>query len=187
MSHWKIMKEKETELYFLTATIIEWTPIFTSPKYSDIIIQSLKYCQRAKELRIAGYVIMPNHIHMIVAGTLVHPLSDTMRDFKQFTARKIISKLKDDRRINELMIFQKAAMGNERGNTHKVWIEGNHPILVEEGFMFKEKLIYIHNNPVRAKIVQHPENYLYSSARNYAGLESMLEIEMLTTTWKTTS
>ncbi len=180
MSHWKIIEEHETSFYFLTATIVDWTPIFLSEKYFDIIIQSLKYCKKEKELRLVGYVIMPNHIHLIAAGTQLHPLSDIMRDFKQFTSRKIIEELKNDTRVNELSIFQSAANLDNRGNTHKVWIEGNHPVLVEEGFMFKEKLLYIHNNPVRKGFVQLPEHWMYSSARNYIlNDHSILHIECL--------
>ncbi|MBI5215969.1 MAG: transposase [Ignavibacteriae bacterium] len=167
MSHWKIIEEKETEFYFLTATIVDWTAIFLSHKYFEILIQSLKHCQEKKELRVAGYVIMPNHIHLIAAGSLTHRLSDTMRDFKRFTAGKIIETLQEDHRTSTLMIFQQAALLEERGNEHKVWIDGNHPILVEDGFMFQEKLKYLHDNPVRKGYVDQPEHWVYSSARNY--------------------
>ena len=70
----------------------------------------LLHCQENKNLRIAGYVLMPNHLHLICAGSRTHPLSDTMRDFKQYTAKKIIEELTLDRRSKEIKIFQMAAL-----------------------------------------------------------------------------
>ncbi|MBI1804735.1 MAG: transposase [Ignavibacteria bacterium] len=180
MSHWKIIKEKETELYFLTATIVEWTPIFLSHKYFGVIIESLKHCQDKKELRIAGFVIMPNHLHMIAAGSTSHPLSETLRDFKHYTAVQIIKTLQEANQTRMLNIFQQAAAMDERSNIHKLWNEGNHPILVEDEYMFREKLNYLHDNPVRKGFVEQPEHWLYSSARNYIlDDHSVLKIECL--------
>jgi putative transposase len=180
MSHWKIIKEKETEFYFLTTTIVEWTPVFLSHKYFEIIIESLKHCQEKKELRIAGYVIMPNHLHMIAAGSASHPLTETLRDFKHYTAAQLIKTLQEENQTRTLAIFQHVAEIDERGNSHKVWIEGNHPILVEDEHMFREKLNYLHDNPVRKGFVEQPEYWLYSSARNYIlDDHSVLKIECL--------
>ncbi len=174
------MKEKETEFYFLTATIVEWTPIFLSQKYFEIITESLKFCQTKKELRIAGYVIMPNHLHLIVADTSSFPLSDTMRDFKHYTARKIVESLKDENRTTFITVLQQAALSDGHGSQHKAWLEGNHPVLVEDGFMFLEKLKYLHNNPVRKGFVDEPEHWVYSSARNYVQRDhTVLRVEII--------
>lgn len=167
MTHWKIIAGKENEYYYLTITIINWLAVFISQKYFEIITSSLKYCQDKKELRIAGFVIMTNHLHLICAGTLNHPLSDTIRDFKQFTAKKIIEALRDEKRNEILSNFREAANEDSRGNEHKIMIEGNHPILVEDEYMFRNKLSYMHDNPVRKGFVSQAEHWLYSSARNY--------------------
>lgn len=167
MSHWKIISGKETELYFLTATIVDWTHVFTSKKLFEVVIDSLRFCQEKKGLTIAGYVIMTNHLHTICAGSREHRLSDTMRDFKQFTAKRIIEEFRKSEQQKILELFRHAAALEGRGNEHKVWIEGNHPILVETELMFREKLEYIHDNPVRKGYVEKPEHWLYSSARNY--------------------
>ena len=53
-------------LNFLTLTIVEWIDLFTRPVYSDIVIESLRYCQKEKGLMAFGYVIMPSHLHLIV-------------------------------------------------------------------------------------------------------------------------
>ncbi|MBI4811564.1 MAG: transposase [Ignavibacteriales bacterium] len=178
MSHWKFIPETEDQLYFLTSSIIYWTYIFNEPTYFEIIIESLKHCQQHKSLIIAGYVIMPNHLHLICAGSKERKLADTMRDFKHYTACKILDNLRLSQRWKELEIFHRAAIKEGKGNEHRFWTEGTHPILVDTEKMFQEKLNYMHNNPVRKGFVAEPEHWLYSSARNYIlGDHSILKVE----------
>jgi len=180
MPHWKFIPETENELYFLTSTVVDWTHIFTEPTYFEIIIKSLSYCQLQKELLIVGYVIMPNHLHIICGGSEKHKLSDIMRDFKQYTARKILDELRANGRWKEIAVFEKAALADGKGNDYKFWTVGTHPILLETAQKFQEKLNYIHNNPVRKGFVDAPEHWLYSSARNYiSGDHSILKVECI--------
>ena len=180
MSHWKIIQGSEEALYFLTATLVEWQYVFVERIFFEIIINSLRHCQSVKELRIFAYVIMPNHLHLIASGTKEHPLSDTMRDFKQFTAKKIIHELQAIHKADILNAFRKAAVVDAKGNDYKIWTEGNHPIILENESMYREKLEYIHNNPVRKGFVEQPEHWTFSSARNYIlNDHSVLKIECL--------
>ena len=159
MSHWKFIPGTEEELYFLTSAVVDWTYIFTEPMYFDIVIECLKYCQTKKGLLIAGYVIMPNHIHLICAGMKGQKLSDTMRDFKHYTAHKILDELKINQREKEIDVFRKAALEEGKGNEHKFWIEGLHPVLVSNECMFREKLNYMHDNPVRKGLVHSWQDF----------------------------
>ena len=61
----------------------------------------------------------------------------------------------------------------------------NHPVELYSNKFIWQKLNYIHNNPVRSGLVKFPEEYRYSSAANYAGQEALLDVEILTTKWKT--
>ena len=61
----RINQENENLNHFLTITIIEWIDIFTKPQYFQIIIDSLKYCQKNKGLLLYEFIIMTNHIHLI--------------------------------------------------------------------------------------------------------------------------
>ena len=56
------------EVYFVTDTVVDWVDIFTRPIYKHIIIESLQYCQKEKGLIIYAWVIMTNHMHMIVGS-----------------------------------------------------------------------------------------------------------------------
>lgn len=69
-------------LHFITITISEWINIFTKPAYCEIIIDALKYCQINKGLIIHAWVIMSNHLHLIVSRNDQPLLSEILRDFK---------------------------------------------------------------------------------------------------------
>ena len=77
------------ELYFTTSTIIDWMDVFTRPLYKHIIVDSLKYCQDSKGLEIYAWVLMTNHLHMIVGTESNHQIGDILRDFKKFTSKAV--------------------------------------------------------------------------------------------------
>ena len=172
----------ENEMYFITSTIVEWVDVFTRPVYKNIIVDSLRYCQEHKGLDIYAWVLMSNHLHAIVSAREGYKLSDILRDFKKFTSKRIIDAIKEEpesRRDWLLYRFEYAGKFRTNIENYKVWQDGNH---AKECFLPNftiEKLVYIHNNPVRASIVEYPEHYLYSSARNYAGLKGLLEIKSI--------
>jgi putative transposase len=158
--------DKEHSLYFCTDTIVGWQYVFTSPPFCECIIDSLKYCQKKKGLRLHAFVIMPNHLHTIISSVDAN-LSNIIRDFKRFTSESITDLVHkaDNRRLLEF--FAEAARFDKRGNQFKIWQGGSHPEAIETGGFFDQKLRYIHENPVRKGFVKNPEDWLYSSARNY--------------------
>jgi len=81
-------------LHFTTYTVIEWLDIFTCPLYKDLIIDSLRYCQRHRGLEPFAYCLMSNHIHLIARAADDYVLSDIMRDFKKFTAKQVFQALR---------------------------------------------------------------------------------------------
>ncbi len=173
--------------YFLTIQIVNWIDIFTKKKYRDILIESLKYCQREKHLEIYGYVIMSNHVHLIVRSGK-SDLSGTLRDFKKFTSKKITEYINhpDERRRKWMLrLFEFEAKKRKKVNNMQMWTHENHAVELYSNTFIFEKLDYIHNNPVKAGIVEFSEHYLYSSARNYAGLSSVLDIVELSRPVKT--
>ena len=75
-------------IYFVTFTVHQWIDVFTRAEYIDILLDSLRFCQKDKGLQIYAWVVMTNHIHLIISSKN-GKLSDTIRDFKKFTAKKI--------------------------------------------------------------------------------------------------
>ena len=178
MSQWKIIPGHF--LYFVTTTIVEWQCVFTSPSFFEIIIESLNYCVACKGLHLHGYVIMPNHAHYILETDEGKKLSDIMRDFNGHTSKQITALLKHEHRTSLLNIFREAAQSDGKGNDHKVWQEGFHPVALETEHFISQKLRYLHDNPVRKGYVDQPEHWRYSSARNYMlGDDSIIKIEHL--------
>lgn len=158
-------------VYFITTTVVEWIDVFTRRQLADVIVESLKYCQKEKGLVIYAWCLMPNHLHMIVSAEKGVGLSDIMRDFKKFTSKKVILTIQ---RINEsrdwmMDKFEFAARIDFKGKTYKFWQDGFHPIRLEDESLIKQKLKYIHQNPVKAGLVIEASYYNYSSAINYEG------------------
>ncbi len=170
--------EDQGSVYFLTFQVVYWIDIFTRQSYRDIILESLKYCQKNKGLEIYGWVIMSNHVHLIVRSAN-YQLSDTIRDLKKFTSKEIIKEIQtgiESRRSWFLDLFSNAASKQNKNGYFQVWKRGNHAIVLYSEHFLKQRLNYIHKNPVNAGIVKNPIDYIYSSAIDYAGGKGLLEI-----------
>jgi putative transposase len=114
---------------------------------------------------------MPSHLHIIVSSHN-NDLSSIMADMKKHTSKQIVKMLdhiNESRKEWLLRAFSKAAKDLSKVKNYKVWQEGNHPILLDRAEIVNEKLDYIHANPVEDEIVDKPEYYWFSSARNYMG------------------
>ena len=162
----------QSGLYFITSTIVGWIDLFIRKKYRDIIIDSLRYCQEHKALRIYAFIIMSNHIHLVVQAGRPDkwPLSAILRDFKKFTANTILDNIDLEPELRRSWLthmFKYYAKYNTNNRVHQVWMQDNHPILLDSQWLIWQKINYIHKNPVVARIVDKPEDYVYSSARNY--------------------
>ncbi len=168
-------------LYYLTLQIVDWIDIFTRQNYRDIFLDSLRFCQQNKGLQVFGYVIMSNHVHLIV-NSPDGELSAIIRDLKKFTSRSIIDSITNGNESRKEWIlnqFKFNAIKHSKQSIHQMWTHENHAIHLFTPKFTWEKLEYIHKNPVRAGIVEKPEEYLYSSARNYADTEALLDVILL--------
>lgn len=165
--------------HFITATVVDWVDVFTRKNYRDIVVECLDFCIKNKSMIFYGYVIMSNHIHMIVQSDDEN-LSDLLTDFKKFTTSKIIQKIKSDpesRREWMLERFQLATETHSRNKNYQFWQYGNHPEEIYSNKFMWSKLDYIHLNPVRAGLVEKASHYIYSSASNYVSDKGLLKIE----------
>ncbi|MCX2680549.1 transposase [Galbibacter sp. EGI 63066] len=171
----------QSKAHFITATVVDWIDVFTRKAYRDVVIDCFKYCIKNKGMILYGYVIMSNHVHMVVQSEKGE-LSDLIRDFKKYTARMILEKIQSEpesRREWMLEHFKKATETHGRNKNYQFWQYGNHAEeIYSSGFMWS-KLDYIHFNPVQAGIVEKASHYLYSSARDYVGNEGMVDIELM--------
>ncbi|RJO65912.1 MAG: hypothetical protein C4523_14870 [Myxococcales bacterium] len=144
-------------VYFITPTVRRWYYLFDRFQRWEILAQSLRFCRENKKVRLYGYVFMLNHLHLIVHAPDV---AGFVHAFKRFTSRALL----DNVRTHEpkaLELFE-----TEQGS-HEIWRRTNMPELIEEEKFFRQKLEYIHNNPVRKQYVYQPEDWYWSSARYY--------------------
>ncbi len=154
---------KKYELHFFTATILEWKHLLANDRYKDIILDTLQYLVANKRIHLHAYVIMSNHLHILWHIINPHKREDVQRDFLKFTAQMVLKDLRNNNPdlLNELYV-------GARDRKHQVW-ERN-PLTVElwSEDVMKQKLDYIHNNPVKAALCSQPEDYKYSSASYYS-------------------
>jgi putative transposase len=163
------IRDKEA-IHFITFAVVEWVDVFTRQVYRNIIVESLRYCQQQKGLRLHAWCLMSNHLHLLLSAKEAN-LSDILRDFKKFTAKQIIVAIQknehESRKEWMLRIFKQQGEANSRNSSYQFWRQENHPKECYSPSFTVQKLLYIHNNPVEAGIVAKPEDYLYSSASAY--------------------
>jgi len=160
--------------HFMTCTVVEWLAVFTRPETVQILLDCWCYQREHAGLRLYGYVVLENHLHFIAQA---HNLNKCVSSFKSFTARQIIDHMQAQHadRLLERLSFSKRAHKTDR--EYQFWQEGVHAELVFSDAMMREKLNYIHANPVKRGYVNLPEHWRYSSASNYMGLAGLIDID----------
>lgn len=170
-------------IYFISFATVNWIDVFTKNEYRDIVIESLSYCQKEKGLVLHAWCIMTNHIHLIISAKEGYDLADIIRDMKKYTSKQLIKVIrenpKESRKKWMLDIFHKAGEYNSNNKYYQFWRQDNRPIEIYSNTVIDQKLNYLHNNPVKAGFVENPEDYVYSSAKDYAGEKGLLDIEFL--------
>ncbi len=166
----------QSKPHFITTTVVDWIDVFTRKGYRDCLIASMDYCIQHKGMVVFAYVIMSNHIHMVVQAKDDN-LSDLIRDFKKHTAKAILHLIQtepESRKEWMLNRFRNAASSHSRNKEFQFWKYGNHPEeIFTEKFLWS-KIHYIHLNPVRAGIVEKASEYVYFSASNYVTEKGIL-------------
>ena len=178
--HYNIRKDKS---YFMTMTVVDWIDIFTRINHKQLIVDSLRHCQQNKGLNIFGWCLMSSHLHLIANTNIPYHLDEVVRDFKRHTSKNLILQIENEAESRREWLLDRFALAGRRhpkNKGHKVWRDKNHAIELYTEKVTWQKLNYIHRNPVVAKIVAREQDYLFSSARNYYGLESVLNIDCLT-------
>lgn len=161
----------------MTCSIVEWMPLFSKPELVAIVLDSLRFLQTQQRLTLYSYVVMENHLHLIAAAD---DLSKEMGRFKSFTARSIVDWLQEHQPGSHwLKQLAAAKLAHKTGQRYQVWQEGSHPQMIMSESMGRQKVDYIHNNPVKRGYVDDPAHWRYSSYRNYRGEPGLLPVTLL--------
>lgn len=175
----------QSQLYFITFAVVGWIDVFTRREYCDILIESLKYCQREKGLVLWAWCIMSNHVHLIVSRSKAFLIEAIIRDFTKYTSvqlcRTIAANRSASRRDWMLSYFSRAAVESKKHSQYMFWQNDYRPVELSTKAIMDQKLAYIHDNPVRAGILERGEDYVYSSAKDYySGTQGLLDIAFIT-------
>ncbi len=173
-SRYKFLTQ-DSHPYFITATTVNWLPLFSDPGIVSILLGSLCYLVECQRITLFAYVIMENQLHLLAAAD---DLSGEIAKFKSFTARRSIDYYleRDNQFILDQLAFYKLKHKSDR--SYQFWQEGSHPQRIENESVMTQKVAYIHHNPVRRGYVDLPEHWRYSSARNYTGIPGLVPVTM---------
>ncbi|MFY7671032.1 REP-associated tyrosine transposase [Tenacibaculum sp. MEBiC06402] len=169
-------------LYFVSFATVYWIDVFTRQNYFDILVDSIEYCKKEKGSQLFVYCIMPNHIHFIFRSSEGKP-SELLRDFKKHTSKKLIQGIIDNPQESRkewlLWMFKRAGSKQSNIRNYQFWQHHNKPIELWSNEDIKQKINYIHLNPVVSGFVSNPIDWKYSSARNFSGDHSILRTDDL--------
>ncbi len=154
-------------LYFVTTTAEKHVHIFERESIVRIILDSLHFLRTSGRMKLCGFVVMPNHIHLIGRFDRDYTLSDMMRDFKRHTARQIVRQFMAERLEDHLETLR--SLNTHDGQEYKIWEDGYDARDVFSPWFLMQKMDYIHYNPCQPhwKLASTPEEYPWSSAQFY--------------------
>ena len=142
-------------LHYITINVRDKATIFSHSQFALIVLQELSRRCRRQQAKLVAYVIMPDHIHIIINirdGTV----SIFLAQFKQAVTRRINEQMHVDENDKHLSWL------NKSGHP-ELWQDGKHDFYIYSPEMLKQKIDYIHANPVRDCLVEHAQDYKYSS------------------------
>ena len=157
--------------YFVSFATVYWLDVFTRQIYFSILEEAVNFCRAEKATEVFTYCFMPSHVHFVFRSDNEYP-SGLLRDFKGFTARKLLKEIenKPQESRKEWLLWMMERAGKKKSNVVKrqFWQQHNKPIELWSNKVIIQKIDYIQNNPVESGFVTNPVDWKYSSARNYA-------------------
>ncbi|MDY6875006.1 MAG: transposase [Chloroflexota bacterium] len=167
----------EGHVYYITTVVYNRLPIFTKSAYVIPLIDSLNFYRYQHRFRLLGYCIMPDHLYLIIWLYGESTVSEIMHDYKRFISGRLARQAKVEGNQAWLDAFRAAGEETGRGE-HKVWQDSFWDKIIYNERTLRQKLNYIHRNPLRAGLVECPEDYPYSSYRDYVlGNQTLIEVD----------
>ncbi len=165
---------------FWTSAVVARVPVLRSPKAARLLLQVLDECRVRCGVKLVGYVIMPDHIHLAVWAEDASAIKRFLRQFLGAASSRLagLTQRAADRGEPIALLWLEQFKRQARdGDAVRVWKERGRafPVTREDGL--RQKLEYIHNNPVRAGLVAAPEDWEFSSAAWYARGEGPIALD----------
>lgn len=158
--------------------MVGWLDVFTRNEYKDLFLESVRFCQKEKGLEIHAWCLMTSHVHLVFRSIKGQKPELLIGDLKRFTSKAIVKAIQENPRESRkeflLEIFKKEALKSSNVSKYQFWRHDNNPIELWSAPVIKQKIDYVHQNPVEAGLVYRAEDYVYSSARDYADEPGLL-------------
>jgi len=169
--------------HFITFSVVGWIDVFSREQYKELFVESLKYCQENKGLVLHAWIIMTNHVHLIISSNS-NKIEHIVRDLKKYTSKQIIKAIQESntesRKEWMLNIFSYTGKNNNNNKEFQFWKQDYHPIELDSSEKANQRLDYLHENPIRSGMVWDSWHYKYSSAIDYYTNEhGLIKIEHL--------
>jgi putative transposase len=140
--------------HFITFTCLHRQPLLRSNRAKHLVEVALERVRKKYGMRVYAYVVMPEHVHLLVSEPEHDPLAVAIKSLKQGVSRRLI------------------------GDADHFWQKRYYDFNMHQGPKFMEKVQYIHRNPVKRGLVDKPEQWPWSSFRNWAlGEQGVVEVE----------
>lgn len=167
--------------YYLTFNVVDSIDIFVRPVFKQIIVESLNHFIDKKGLTVYAWCLMTNHLHLIAQTKEGSGLLTLVDDFKRFTTKIILEDMVAEPEIRRNWVmkkFKEASIAMNLSDKFQVWQASLNSVCIDlhDEDLINEQIEYIHNNPLRDRIVTHAEDYLHSSARDYAGIKGLVNV-----------
>jgi REP element-mobilizing transposase RayT len=157
---------------FTTSSIVDWTPVFVDAEAAKVTLDSLSYLRANGSLLLHAYVVMPDHLHLIVSSDDV-----PMKRFLSHTAREVVRRCQESANHSALDVFSAHCPASSPLRQHKVWQGGYHPKAILTHDILVQKMDYVHQNPVRKGLVKRPGDWPYSSLAYLQGNRSLPPVD----------
>ena len=160
---------QDSQTYFLTTTVTEFTHIFQIPELAKILMENLNFYIKNFEIELHGFVIMPNHFHLLLTMGNKGNVSQFMGQIKEYSAKQVIKWCKKNNKNKLLNTFTKSANKHQPTHEFQVWQTRFDDLVIYNEKTFRTKLQYIHNNPLQEhwQLAKRQEDYSLSSAQFY--------------------
>ncbi|MCF6171028.1 MAG: transposase [Bacteroidales bacterium] len=143
----------------------------------------MKYNQANKGLILSAWCLMSNHLHLVAETDDEHHLSDFLRDFKKLTSKATVKEIEENAEKSRkkwlLSEFEFAGRHKSNIKNFKFRQDGNEAKEIHSTSFLEQKVNYIHENAVQAEMVDNAHEYIYSSAKNYAGEPGLIDVALI--------
>jgi putative transposase len=152
--------QQSQQSHFVTFSCYRRLRLLDTPAMRDLIVATLEQTRRRFSFRVYGFVVMPEHVHLLVSEPERALLANAIQSLKIASAKRSTRACKYEEKSAPL------------------WYKRYYDRNIRSHSDFVEKLRYIHRNPVKRGLVEKPEDWLWSSFRHYAtGEDCGVEIE----------